>query len=98
MYKLIASNLYVIPLTLSLFIVCCTTANVDNNDSENSTRSLSHIAFNGDTSKQGMVYIAGGSFAMGADNEQAAEDEYPKHSVAVKSFWMDEHEVTNAQF
>jgi formylglycine-generating enzyme required for sulfatase activity len=45
-----------------------------------------------------MVYIPGGQFMMGADNEQAAQDEYPKHSVSVHDFWMDEHEVTNAQF
>src|SRR5882724_8357144 len=46
----------------------------------------------------GMVWIAGGSFMMGADNRQAAEDEYPKHKVTVDGFWMDATEVTNAQF
>ncbi len=45
-----------------------------------------------------MVFIEGGTFDMGADNEQARSDEFPKHPVKVKSFWMDEHEVTNAQF
>ena len=53
---------------------------------------------NSDTSTSGMVLIPGGSFMMGADNNQASEDEYPKHSVKVGSFWMDETEVTNAQF
>lgn len=47
---------------------------------------------------EGMVFIEGGVFEMGADNEQARADEYPKHPVRVNSFWMDEHEVTNAQF
>lgn len=51
-----------------------------------------------DTSTAGMKYIPGGVFMMGADNEQASEDEYPKHQVEVKGFWMDETEVTNAQF
>lgn len=60
--------------------------------------SLNDIAFNGDTSTKGMVYIPGGAFSMGADNEQASMDEYPKHHVSVDPFWMDEHEVTNAQF
>lgn len=46
----------------------------------------------------GMVLIPGGTFAMGGDNEQASPDEYPKHEVSVKSFWMDATEVTNAQF
>lgn len=49
-------------------------------------------------SNKGMVYIPEGSFFMGGDNEQAEEDEFPKHIVHVSGFWMDEHEVTNAQF
>lgn len=47
---------------------------------------------------EGMVYIAGGTFAMGADNDQARPDEYPKHQVKLDGFWIDRHEVTNAQF
>lgn len=42
-----------------------------------------------------MVYIKGGSFHMGS--EQFA-DARPVHEVTVDGFWMDEHEVTNAQF
>jgi formylglycine-generating enzyme required for sulfatase activity len=45
-----------------------------------------------------MVWITGGSYMMGADNKQAAPDEYPKHKVMISGFWMDETEVTNAQF
>ncbi|TKC09944.1 formylglycine-generating enzyme family protein [Pedobacter polaris] len=56
------------------------------------------ITFSGDTSKTGMVYIPGGTYMMGGDNAQASADELPKHEVTVSSFWMDEHEVTNAQF
>ncbi|GAA4335554.1 formylglycine-generating enzyme family protein [Mucilaginibacter gynuensis] len=47
---------------------------------------------------EGMVWIPGGEYLMGGDNEQAAEDEYPKHKVEVSGFWMDITEVTNAQF
>ncbi|WP_319482887.1 formylglycine-generating enzyme family protein [uncultured Draconibacterium sp.] len=47
---------------------------------------------------EGMVFIKGGIFEMGADNNQARPDEYPKHPIKVNSFWMDEHEVTNTQF
>lgn len=47
---------------------------------------------------EGMVWIEGGEFEMGADGTQAAADEYPKHKVRVKGFWMDITEVTNAQF
>jgi formylglycine-generating enzyme required for sulfatase activity len=47
---------------------------------------------------KGMVKVQGGTYEMGGDNEDALPDEYPKHKVSVKSFWMDETEVTNAQF
>jgi formylglycine-generating enzyme len=52
----------------------------------------------GTGSAEGMVWIEGGTFLMGADNDQARRDEYPKHQVTVKGFYMDAHEVTNAQF
>lgn len=51
-----------------------------------------------DTSLIGMVLIPGGTFEMGGDNEQASQDEYPKHKVRVDAFYMDVTEVTNAQF
>lgn len=47
---------------------------------------------------EGMVFINGGTYMMGADNKQASPDEYPKHEVSVDGFWMDVTEVTNAQF
>jgi len=46
----------------------------------------------------GMVRIEGGRFLMGSDGPQARPDEQPPHRVEVSSFWMDETEVTNAQF
>jgi formylglycine-generating enzyme len=45
-----------------------------------------------------MVYIKGGTFEMGGDNDQASDDEFPKHKVNLKGFWIDVSEVTNAQF
>ncbi|GAB3557100.1 formylglycine-generating enzyme family protein [Spirosoma fluminis] len=42
-----------------------------------------------------MVWIPGGTFPMGTD---AFEDASPVHPVTLKGFWMDQHEVTNAQF
>ncbi len=52
----------------------------------------------GKLSHKGMVYIKAGTFLMGGDNIQASADEYPKHKVSVDGFWIDETEVTNAQF
>lgn len=47
---------------------------------------------------EGMVLLPAGEFEMGGDNEQASRDEFPKHRVRVDSFYMDQTEVTNAQF
>lgn len=43
----------------------------------------------------GMVWIPGGKFLMGADE---FPDSRPVHPVEVDGFYMDTHEVTNAQF
>ncbi len=45
-----------------------------------------------------MVWIAGGSFKMGATDTEGRRDEYPAHEVKLDGFWMDATEVTNAQF
>ncbi|MEO6638562.1 MAG: formylglycine-generating enzyme family protein, partial [Ginsengibacter sp.] len=58
----------------------------------------SSVQYNGDTSVTGMVWIPGGVFEMGGDNDQASPDEYPKHSLQVSPFYMDITEVTNAEF
>ncbi len=55
---------------------------------------------------EGMVWIPGGEFSMGAlempgmsaVGMKATEDSRPIHRVYVDGFWMDRTEVTNAQF
>jgi formylglycine-generating enzyme required for sulfatase activity len=56
---------------------------------------------------EGMVWIPGGEFSMGAADPtdsrdhvgmQATTDSRPVHRVAVDGFWMDRTEVTNDQF
>ncbi|MEM9340873.1 MAG: formylglycine-generating enzyme family protein [Bacteroidota bacterium] len=49
---------------------------------------------------EGMVWIPGGVFIMGALDEdgQARRDEYPAHEVALDGFWMDTTEVTNTKY
>ncbi|MFN5422284.1 MAG: formylglycine-generating enzyme family protein [bacterium] len=49
-------------------------------------------------SHEGMVWIEGGAFMMGAGDAEGRPDEYPQHKVKVSGFWMDATEVTNAQF
>ncbi len=43
----------------------------------------------------GMVWIPGGTFWMGGTSYP---DEGPRHEVDLEGFWMDETEVTNAEF
>lgn len=44
-----------------------------------------------------MIHIPAGTFQMGTD-DPAFPDAHPVHKVTVNEFWMDEHEVTNAEF
>jgi sulfatase modifying factor 1 len=44
----------------------------------------------------GMVRVEGRTFTMGEDDERP--EERAAHPVTVSSFWIDRHEVTNAQF
>jgi formylglycine-generating enzyme required for sulfatase activity len=48
--------------------------------------------------QDGMVLIPAGTLNMGGDNDQADKNEFPKHEVVIDGFWMDETEVTNAEF
>jgi len=43
-----------------------------------------------------MTRVPGGTFLMG--DERFYPEERPVHHVAVDGFWMDEHQVTNAEF
>jgi len=50
------------------------------------------------TAPAAMRYIPGGEFTMGSDTPDGRADERPPHRVKVRPFWMDETDVTNAQF
>ena len=50
------------------------------------------------TSTEGMVWIKGGEYMMGAADGEGRPDEYPQHKVKLDGFWIDITEVTNAQF
>jgi formylglycine-generating enzyme len=47
---------------------------------------------------EGMVWVPGGDFVAGTDDDTAYEHEHPAHSVRLRGFWMDATEVTNGQF
>lgn len=48
-----------------------------------------------DTVPEGMVLIFGGEFEMGSNNTPS---EQPVHTVHLDAFYMDQHEVTNAEY
>ncbi len=45
-----------------------------------------------------MVLIPAGEFEMGSNGPEARPDEQPVHTVFVSAFYMDTHEVTNADY
>ncbi|KVH58058.1 sulfatase [Burkholderia sp. MSMB1072] len=45
-----------------------------------------------------MAWIPGGTFLMGSDAQAAQPNERPAHRVTVRGFWLDRHDVTNAEF
>ena len=50
----------------------------------------------GDANRAGLVAVDGGRFRMGSNDGYPEEQKV--HDVRVDSFWIDRHEVTNAQF
>ncbi|MEO0762616.1 MAG: formylglycine-generating enzyme family protein, partial [Pseudomonadota bacterium] len=50
------------------------------------------------TGTAGMVFVEGATFLMGSETRENRPEEGPVREVAVGDFWIDAHEVTNAQF
>ena len=53
---------------------------------------------NDDSILNSMVLIPSGQFIMGGKSADAYRNEFPRHEVKVSSFYMDQTEVTNAEF
>ncbi|HKL35711.1 MAG TPA: formylglycine-generating enzyme family protein, partial [Salegentibacter sp.] len=49
-------------------------------------------------STSGMLKIKGGEYLMGGNSQQARRDEFPQHKEIIETIWVDETEVTNAEF
>ena len=84
-------NIFPFLIVLSLFISC-------NQDAPKTEIDTPNLTTENKNAPKGMKYIPAGILQMGGDNEQADKNEYPKHAVEVSAFYMDETEVTNAQF
>jgi sulfatase modifying factor 1 len=88
----------ILPKVMSSNKALCCESNIPSRFPVFTNKLVSNIPRTVKASHTGMVWIKAGTFMMGGDNNQAAEDEYPKHKVIVDGFWMDINEVTNAQF
>lgn len=80
---------------LTFFLVCCKQKEQENSDKDASP--IVHPEFSKDIVTSKSVHIPGGTFLMGTD-DPAFPDAHPVHKVTLDEFWMDEHEVTNAEF
>ena len=75
---------------LSGYLLSSCTSSKKETPSDNATRKIQ--------APEGMVWIPGGDFTMGSTEENPATSALPIRNVKVDGFWMDETEVTNAQF
>jgi formylglycine-generating enzyme required for sulfatase activity len=62
------------------------------------TPALTPVTWQRPTDGMVMVYVPEGEFLMGSPAGQGADDEHPQHMVYLDAFWIDQTEVTNAQY
>jgi formylglycine-generating enzyme required for sulfatase activity len=48
--------------------------------------------------KDGMVFVPAGNFLMGSVEGEGMDNERPQHTVFLDDFWIDQTEVTNAEY
>ena len=105
---------FMVMLVIAAFFSCKKNSDTSNKEivlatNNNSvTESQQTIANNEDSpsiEEKEMVWIPGGTFYMGTDEKCESmcqigglTSDCKVHQVYVDGFWMDEHEVTNAQF
>lgn len=77
---------------------CCTTNMPSRFGEVSGTQSGTSTSSQSKASLENMVFIPGGTFTMGGDSIWGRADEFPRHQVKVSAFYMDKHEVTNAEF
>ena len=79
-------------------VSCCTTNMPSRFGEILGTQSGTSTSSQTKASLENMVFIPGGTFTMGGDSVWGRADEFPRHQVKVSAFYMDKHEVTNAEF
>ncbi|MDB5191159.1 MAG: sulfatase-modifying factor protein [Segetibacter sp.] len=89
-------NHHIFTLFLPAFLLVGSCKQMGQDTSKHSTALVQPVPSK-DTVSPILVHISGGTFKMGT-NDPAFPDAHPVHEVIVQEFWMDEHEVTNAEF
>lgn len=84
---------YIVQGAFMVAFVSC----ANNNHEQSSTNTVNIETKATDTIPPKMVWIPGGTFQMGT-NDPMFPDAQPLHNVTVNGFYMDEHEVTNAEY
>src|SRR4051794_17090741 len=90
--KNIVFNVFQLLLLVSFFCGCGNRTG-QASETENTSATQKKV----DTVAAKMVWIEGGTFQMGTDDPMFP-DARPLHKISVNGFYMDEHEVTNAEF
>jgi len=85
--------------TLFIFTLCCLCTQCSKQDKAEEQTNDSEK--NHPEAPEGMVYVPGGTYLRGNETDPGngySKEEGPIHEVSITAFFMDEHEVTNAQF
>ena len=92
-----ALKLGVMPIVLLLFFSCADDNTFNNQDPEAPQTEGTPFEIFSDMEYTQMIYVKGGSFEMGATEEQgsdAQENETPTHKVTLDGYYMSKYEVT----
>lgn len=84
---------YLVHVAFLATFISCTNSNQEQTVNDNNNVQEKTI----DVVPSKMVWIPGGTFQMGT-NDPMFPDAQPMHKVTVHGFYMDEHEVTNAEY
>ncbi len=79
-------------------VVFCQTVRLDPVQQEVASTERDVTTVGKSHSEHRMVRIHGGTYTIGTNDPTAPNRERPAKTVTLNSFWIDLHEVTNAQF
>ncbi|GGF31589.1 formylglycine-generating enzyme family protein [Echinicola rosea] len=97
-YRKSFSGTLLLAVTAGLLWACSEGKSTAEATSENNSKPVEQATHQGKSEQEGMVWIPGGDFMMGTDEKEAYPVERPAVKRHVNGFYMDETEVTNAEF